>query len=162
MLNIAKERDRDGKYIKIDSGKLPFENNFFDLVLVSFVLLEIDSQEKIIKIVEEINRVLKVGGIFVAINASDNTYSHNWLTLNTDFPENKNINSGLRVKIEFKNFDLTIYDYFWKINDYINMFSKAGLHVEKIHQPLGIDDDDYYWLDEKQFSPCSVIICQKK
>lgn len=162
MLSIAKSRDISGNYIKIKSGNIPFEDNSFDLVFCSFVLLEISSQEKIIEIVKDIKRVLKKDGIFISIGGSDFTYDHEWLSLNTNFPENKNIDTGSQVKIEFKDFNLTIYDYFWKQADYIQMFTNAGLNVMKVHNPLGKDDDGYNWIDEKEFSPSSVFICKKE
>lgn len=160
MISIAKSRDPMGKYLKIDST-LPFDNNTFDFILCSFVLLEIESKDIIFSIVKEINRVLKKGAIFISIAASEHTYKHNWLTLNTDFPENKNIQSGSRVKIEFRNLNLTIYDYYWTEEDYKKIFINAGYDIILVHNPLGTSKDKYQWLDEKKVSPSSIIVCGK-
>jgi ubiquinone/menaquinone biosynthesis C-methylase UbiE len=112
MLSIAQAKDPPGKYVKIDSGVIPFDDDSFDLVFCSFVLLEISTKDEILNIVREIHRVLKKNGIFISLSASDHTYNHDWLTLNTNFPENKNIASGAKVKIEFRDINLTIDDYF--------------------------------------------------
>ena len=161
MVSISQDRDPLGKYIKIETGKLPFNNEVFDLVLCSFVLLEIANKIEILSIVKEINRVLKKGAIFISIAASDITYKHNWLTLNTDFPENNNITSGSKVKIEFKDINLTINDYYWTENDYKEIFVDAGYQIDEVHNPLGTSKDQYEWIDEKKFSPSSIIVCKK-
>jgi len=125
-------------------------------------LLEISTKDEILNIVREIHRVLKKNGIFISISASDHTYNHDWLTLNTNFPENKNIASGAKVKIEFRDINLTIDDYFWTEKDYREIFQKAGLVVVEVHNPLGKDDDGYEWKDEKIISPSSIIVCNKE
>jgi len=162
MLSIAQARDPNGEYTKINSGTVPFGDNSFDLVFCSFVLLEIATKDEMLNTVREIHRVLKKGGVFISISASDHTYHHEWLTLNTDFPENKNITSGSKVKIEFRDINLTIDDYFWTEKDYREVFEKAGLVVADVHNPLGKDDDGYEWRDEKTISPISIIICKKE
>ena len=141
MLSIAQERDPNGKYTKINSGAVPFHENSFDLVLCSFVLLEIGTKDEMLNTVQEIHRVLKKGGKFISISASDHTYHHEWLTLNTDFPENKNITSGSKVKIEFLDINLTIDDYFWTEKDYREVFQKAELVFTDVKNPLATEDD---------------------
>lgn len=161
MLSIAQERDPLGKYTKINSGVTTFDSESFDLVFCSFVLLEIATKDEMLNIVREIHRVLKKGGVFISISASDHTYHHDWLTINTDFPENKNITSGSKVKIEFRDINLTIDDYFWMEKDYREVFGNAGLVVTEVYNPLGREDDCYEWKDEKNISPHSIIICNK-
>lgn len=158
MIDIARKKDPLGEYHIISSGELPFESASFDLVFCSFVLLEIAKKEEILKVIREVVRVLKPDGVFISIAASDYTYSHNWLSLNTDFPENKNIVSGSKVKIELKDLNLTINDYFWTENDYVDLFTLGGLKLMEIHNPLGKETDGYEWKDEKFVSPCSVIV----
>jgi len=48
------------------------------------------------------------------------------------------LQSGARVKIEFRNIDLTIFDYYWTQENYTEIFQKAGLHIIEIHNPLGM------------------------
>lgn len=161
MLEIANKRDPNGNYIKINTGVLPFNEDTFDLVFCSFVLLEISTKEEILNIIDQINRVLKNGGIFISISATEQTYKRQWLTLNTNFTENKKIASGSKVRMHFKDINLTIYDYYWTEEDYIQIFQSAGLRIEEIYKPLGKDSDGYEWKDEKLFSPSSIFICKK-
>ncbi len=161
MMATSQERDRDGFYIKLYDNKIPFLDHSFDLVFSSFVLLEISSKALIENIVREIHRVLRKGGVFITIGANSNTYKYNWLTINTNFPENKDVNSGDRVKIEFRELSFAIFDYFWNDDDYTNIFHKVGFDVLDIHNPLGAKNDGYNWLDEYTFSPHSVIISKK-
>ena len=52
------------KFFKGEAEKLPFEDNFFDAVVVSLVLCSVDSLEKTIK---EVKRVLKPEGKFIML-----------------------------------------------------------------------------------------------
>jgi ubiquinone/menaquinone biosynthesis C-methylase UbiE len=160
---IAKSRVRDplGKYIKITSGCISEANNTYDFVFAGFVLLEIGKKDEMLAVVKDISRVLKKGGVFITVVANENTYNHDWLTINTDFEENKSPVSGSRVKIQFRDIDLTIFDYYWSEKDYIEVLGKAGLEVVKVHKPLGLAGDRYEWRDEKIAAPSSVLISRK-
>jgi len=85
MIVKSKELDKSGEYMKINDGIIPFEDQIYDVVFCSFVLLEISTKEQILNVLKEISRVLKKGGVFVAIVASENAYNHDWLSINTDF-----------------------------------------------------------------------------
>lgn len=62
----AKKRFPNGNYLVADATKIPFDNEYFDLV-VSEGLLHIIEEENKIKILKEIHRVLKTDGIFICI-----------------------------------------------------------------------------------------------
>jgi ubiquinone/menaquinone biosynthesis C-methylase UbiE len=55
-------KSSNAKFLKIDDGKLPFENNTFDLI-TSFQVIEHFHDTK--QYLSEINRVLKPGGYFL-------------------------------------------------------------------------------------------------
>ena len=160
MLTALRQRDPGGQYLKIDSAKIPSDNETYDLVVCAFVLLEIATKGEILKVVSEIRRVLKKGGIFISILTNDNTYKHDWLTLNTSFPENKNLTSGSKVKVEFRDLGFAIDDYYWTENDYKEIFQKAGFVISEIHKPIGREDDGYEWRDEKNFPPITIFVCK--
>jgi len=161
MLLRARNIDPIGEYIKIDSGKMPFEQGVYDLVFCSFVLLEISSKEELLKILKDISRVLKKGGVFVAIVANENTYNHNWLTLNTDFEENKAPRSGQKVKIEFRDIGLTMFDYYWTKEDYKEIIEGSELNLLNIYNPIGLETEEYNWKDEKFAAPSSILVAKK-
>lgn len=161
MIVKSKMRDPLGEYIKITSGNIPEVDGTYDFVFASFGLLEIGKKDEMLDVVKDISRVLKKGGIFITIVANENTYNHNWLTINTGFEENKSPVSGSRVKIQFRDIDLTIFDYYWSERDYTEVLSQSGLELVKIHKPLGVEGDGYQWLDEKIAAPSSVLIARK-
>ena len=61
MLDIAKKRLRNINFIEHDVTELPFENETFDLCVISFGLRNVNDLKKVLR---EIHRVLKLGGIF--------------------------------------------------------------------------------------------------
>ena len=65
MLKIARRKHKTINFVNADCLKLPFEDNSFDLVTISFGLRNTVSFDKAIS---EISRVLKPGGIFVHID----------------------------------------------------------------------------------------------
>lgn len=65
MLNIAKNRYSDIEFLETDCAQLPFEDNSFDLCIISFGLRNVENIEKVLS---EIYRVLKKGGYFINID----------------------------------------------------------------------------------------------
>jgi len=65
MLKIARKKNRDFTFIEADCTELPFEDEKFDLCVISFGLRNIENIEKALK---EIYRVLKSGGTFINID----------------------------------------------------------------------------------------------
>ncbi len=59
MLEKAREKHPDNEYIQGDAKELPFEDNSFDNVISTRLLMHIDNWEKA---VEEMHRVCKPGG----------------------------------------------------------------------------------------------------
>ena len=161
MLAEAKKKDPIGQYLNIMSGQIPLEKESCSLVFSSFVLLEISDKQTILSVLKDINRILKKGAIFITVLTNDNTYSHNWLTVNTNFPENAKLYSGSKVKIELRDIDLTFFDYYWTEEDYKTLIKQAELELIDIHKPLGLDSDGYEWLDEKKVAPSSIFIAKR-
>lgn len=161
MLKAAKIRDPKGSYQLIDSAVIPAPDCTYDLVFSSWVFMEIGTKKELFSVIQEIHRVLKVGGVMIAVVCSEDTYNTDWLSQNTQFKENENLYSGSTVKIFFKDINLSIYDYFWSEEDYIEGITAAGLKIAKIHKPLGREDDGYHWLNETKKSPCNIYIAKK-
>lgn len=68
-INLAKKRIPDGHFEVVNAEKLPFINNFFDAIFCLEVLEHVDHPEKVI---EEIKRVLKIGGYAIFLVPTDN------------------------------------------------------------------------------------------
>jgi demethylmenaquinone methyltransferase/2-methoxy-6-polyprenyl-1,4-benzoquinol methylase len=76
MVSIAKNKSELEKVsISLaDSGKLPFLDNIFDLVVISFATRNITgNRERLMKFLKEFHRVLKPGGRFINLETSQPT-----------------------------------------------------------------------------------------
>lgn len=62
--SLVKEKNIFLSKIKIDDKKLPFKNDFFDVVTMLAVFEHIE-HDKLINVLSEVKRVLKEGGIFI-------------------------------------------------------------------------------------------------
>lgn len=69
MLKIAKAKHQNIQFIEGDCTNLPFEDNSFDAVTISFGLRNIENYKKALS---EINRVLKPEGIFFHLDFCKN------------------------------------------------------------------------------------------
>lgn len=65
MLNIAKIKHPEIEFLNADCTQLPFEDEQFDLCIISFGLRNV---EDIKKVLGEIYRVLKYGGVFINLD----------------------------------------------------------------------------------------------
>ncbi len=73
MLAVARKKvtgkpiSKNVEFVKADSEALPFQDNYFDAITVSFGIRNFENLEKGLS---EILRVLKIGGIFVILETS--------------------------------------------------------------------------------------------
>jgi hypothetical protein len=88
-------------------------------------------------------------------------YSKNWFTFNTDYPENKNLKSGDLAKIYLCDAAIEFTDFYWTEADYRHFFKKAGFDLLEIHYPLGKENEQYPWKDEKTASPFVIFVAKK-
>lgn len=65
MLEKLRKKHRGVHTVKADIEDLPFENESFDLVVCTFVIVHLKALQKAF---DEVNRVLKTGGYFVVTN----------------------------------------------------------------------------------------------
>ena len=97
------------------------EDNSVDIVLSSLVLFELPDKEKMKSYFEEALRVLRPGGIMLALTGSENIYlpqrkfvSFTYLAVDEkNDPFNANLKSGDQVEVHLFDADMYIQDYFW-------------------------------------------------
>lgn len=65
MLKVAKEKFSSIEFLEADCAQLPFEDENFDLCVISFGLRNVENIENVLK---EIHRVLKKDGYFINID----------------------------------------------------------------------------------------------
>jgi len=162
MLNKAKENDSSGKYFIIKSGNLGlFEDNSFDFILSALTFDSISSKKEMIKILKEMERVLKKRGIIINITSTPDLHSHNWASFTTNFPENQNAKSGSKVRINVRGTKIIAFDYLWKDLDFKDVFEKSKLNLIKTTKPLAKGNEPYKWINETKIAPWSIYILKK-
>lgn len=163
VLDIARENDPEGEYILVEKNKqMPFLAESFAMVVSVLVLMEIPTLKEMASCFNEIRRILKKNGVFVAVVCSEDLYmNHNWLSLVTDYPENENLKSGDFCKIKLTDIGLELTDYFWSNNDYERVSSNAGFEIIKKHFCFGKKEDGVNWKDEFLISPCLIHVFRK-
>lgn len=163
MLFQAMQKCPHVPFHQIQQQKIPLISNFFDLVFSSFVLFEMGTEAEILTYLIEAKRVMKIGGIFVAVTGSQHlhSYSRNWMSFNTKFEENKNLKSGGLAKLYLYDPGIEFIDYYWTEHDYRDFFMKSGLQLQVIYYPLAKQCDPYSWKDEKKYSPFVIFIAKK-
>lgn len=161
MVEKALLNFKNGNFLHLNSANLPFEANTFDIVFNSFVLFDMSSIEQITSTFKEMKRVCKPNGKIISIVNSDYLFVKKWITVNNDFPQNTNLNSGDVARIFLTDANVEIYDYYWTANDYEQCFRRAGFsQIEKL-EPLGKLDEGYDWEDELLFPPYTVYYVTK-
>lgn len=163
FIDQAYRIDKLGNYKLMKKDKIPFNDNSFDFVFSSHVLLMIPTKKELNDYFKEAHRVLKKDGILIAVTGSENMhdFDKNWLSYNTNFPENIAPKNGAIVKVEIKDVGAIFYDYNWTNKDYLEFIKNNNFKVIKIHYPLGKKNEKYAWLSEKQYSPYIVYILKK-
>jgi len=161
MLKKARLNYPDTPFHLVSNGSLPFEEGRFDVIFSSFVLLEINSEKGLVAYLEEAKRVMKENGVFIGITSSQDRYSKEWLFEEVDFPENKNLTSGCKIKLYSKDAGIVFEDYYWTEEDYKKFFSKAGFQIVEIYYPLGKESDPYPWKDELYYSPYVILVAKR-
>lgn len=166
MLQQAMLADPKGTYLKIEQN-IPFSNSIFDLVYCNFVLFELPSKEEIIRVLTDIRRTMKTGACLIATTGTPEMYNRNnqWVTLDANFPENDNLQSGSLAKVSLILPDgvITFNDYYWTEDDYRECFTAAGLSLISADYPLGSEQEclDWKWKDETKVAPYVIFVLRK-
>lgn len=162
MLTQARSLSNDILYTLIESAKTKAENEKYDIVFSSLVLFEIATKEELARVFREIWRILKQDGVFIAVTGSPAMFNYQWLSLEVDFPENKELQSGSIAKVLLKDINLIVYDYFWTDGDYQDIIRKTHFDLVEAITPLGDENDGYPWVSEKEASPFIIYVMKKK
>lgn len=74
MLRYAQIHHKDTKFTQADAGRLPFADNTFDRITISFATRNINtSAHHLGKCLREFHRVIKPGGVFINLETSQPT-----------------------------------------------------------------------------------------
>ncbi|WP_422411519.1 MULTISPECIES: class I SAM-dependent methyltransferase [unclassified Endozoicomonas] len=158
MLHQAIKDHQNTVFTRIHSAAIPRPDASYDLVMLSYVLVEIDSLSEMEAVIREVKRVLKPDGAAIVIVSSEQKFKGNWLTIDNDFPQNRELTSGCRVKCSVADSGVVFEDFFWTDEDYRSVFSLSNLNLLAFSQPLGTADDGMPWKDELHSPLFSIYI----
>ena len=161
MIKQAMKLDPEGDYRLMQEGHIPLENESFDLVTVFIMLMEVPNLKKMKIIFSEIHRVLRKDGIVLIITDAENMYQHEAASFTFKFPENKNIKSGMQVKLKFRGGKIVFFDYYWTESDYKKVFISTRFKVIKLHKPLATGKEPFKWYSETKYPHFSVYLLKK-
>lgn len=162
MLLCAFQKPDGIPFAWIEHSQIPLRNESLDLVMAIMVLLEEPSLEMMLQSVKEIQRVLKPGGIFLPVVASEYMHKYNWLNRSINNVENnQNLKTGDIYTTYSHTSGMTFSNFFYSHNDYQEIFLEAKLKVLEIHHALGMDSDGIDWNLEKKLNPYTHYVCQK-
>lgn len=162
MIGQSKHEDAGGCYSLIESGKIPARDSCYDLALSTLVLFEIPTLQEMKESFQEIYRTMRFNGTFIALTVNDDFYNHDWVSVDTNYPQNKSPAEGSVVTVKIKESGMELNDYYWKREDYRRVAEEAGFTVVEELQPLASQDDDTEsWISEREFAPYVIFVMKK-
>ncbi len=165
MIRKAKEFDPAGDYRVINDGDFyQLSKNYFDLILSAFTFDNIPGMEKRIKLLSGLYGLLNENGIIVLLDSTPDIYMNEWALFSTkDFPENKNAQSGDKVKIIMKDVEdrRPVEDIIWFEKDYSELFDKCNLKLIDSKKPLARVEEPYNWISETKIAPWIIYVLKK-
>lgn len=166
MLAQAKEEDKsnnqNNSYDLVKNNIIPKRDAKYDLAFCAFVLFEIKTLDEMKKVFEEVHRVIKFNGVFIILTVNDDFYRHDWVSVDTSYPENANPKSGDIVKIKIKAINEELQDYYWTQKDYEKIINATGFSVvEKLMPKADPNNQETKWISELEHSPYVIYVLKK-
>ncbi|MCR9192827.1 MAG: class I SAM-dependent methyltransferase [Gammaproteobacteria bacterium] len=161
MIEQAMKSSEDIKYILIEKNCFKDIGEKYNLILISFVLMEMPSKQEIVMLIKNLSNVLAENGRMIIIVASDDLYIKNWLSIETNLYSNMNKNSGDIARVYLKDYQVTIDDYLWTESDCEECFKKSNMLIQEKLKPLGILSDGKNWVDEYSYAPFAIYVLSK-
>lgn len=162
MIDQAIKVSKDINYILIEKDCFKNIEEKYDLILISFVLMEISSKQEIVMLIKNLSNFLSEDGKMIFIVASNDLYTKNWLSIETSLYSNMNKNSGDIVSLYLKDYQVTIDDYLWTESDCEECFKESNMLILDKLKPLGIPSDGKNWVDEYSYAPFAIYILSKE
>ena len=162
MIEEANKIDPKGNYNLMENSHIPYEDNTFDTIFMSYVFLDVGEYDQIVEILKEFKRVLKDKGHVIFITSIVKNIKDKWLSFSYDFPENhKDLTHCQNLKLLIKDNNIILHDYNWTNDDYERAIKDSGLRIKEIHIPMGNNNDPYKWLSEKTVPYHYIYILEK-
>ena len=136
-------------------------NKKFNLILAQLVLVEIETKQQLKQMLTEQFNALKDDGILIHTTASEHLLTKSWLSIDTNYSQNKAIKNGQAGRIKLLNRQLELTSWHWDKAYLTQIFNELGFEILEIYQPLGKTCDPYQWQTELLCSPYNIFILKK-
>jgi len=166
MLAIARERDAEGRYLRVEDGRYSHLGvGGYDLVQSIFTFDNIPGRGNRATILAGLAELLAPGGRMVMLGSNPEMYWNEWASFSTrDFPGNREARSGDTVLII--NTDIEdrrpVEDVIWFEGDYLELFDVTGLELEATYRPLGREEEPFPWTVETEVAPWFVYVLRAR
>jgi ubiquinone/menaquinone biosynthesis C-methylase UbiE len=165
MLDIARRTDESGDYRIVTNGKYDHLGlNQFDLIQAIFTFDNIPGWDNRTNILTGLSELLKPTGRMICLDSTPELYINESASFTTkDFPENRVARTGDIVRCIMRDVDdrRPVEDIFWSVPDYHKLFDRAGLAIEAIYKPLGLENEPFEWISEKEVAPWMIFVLKK-
>lgn len=165
MLAIARRLGPECEYHLVEDGRYEHLGlGEYDLVQSIFPFDNIPGKEDRANILSNLAKLLAVGGKVIMLGSNPEMYTNEWASFSTkDYPENLTAKSGDIVRIV--NTDIEdrrpVEDIIWFEEDYLELFEATGLEREATYRPLGMDDEPFEWVVEKEVAPWFIYVLKR-
>ncbi len=139
-----------------------FQNDFYDCIVLSFVLVCVDSLEDQYRILRKLRAALKKSsGTLIITNSHPCFLQYEFTAFKTNLsPENFNyFNNGNPYEVSIKqpngNPAVTFTDYQWQLSVWINMAIECGFALQEM---IEVTDQPYKNLTENKLYPPFLIL----
>ena len=162
MIELARKADPAGHYQLIEDGDFSgLTAGSFDLVLSAFAFDNIPEVTRRVRLLHALGELLRPSGRIVMLSSTPEIYTHEWASFTTrEFARNREARSGDAVQIVLKDVadPRPVIDYLWSHEDYLRLFSGAGLELLDCRRPLGRADDPQLWKTELKVAPWVIYV----
>jgi SAM-dependent methyltransferase len=162
MLDLARRRDPQGDYRQVQDGDLgDAVPGPFDVILSAFTFDNIPTAPRKVALLTGLRQRLAPGGRLLNLVSAPEIYTHEWLSFSTsEFPENRAARTGDRVRIVMLDVvdRRPVEDVIWEHDDYLAIYSQAGLEPVAVHRPLGRADEPFAWVSETAVAPWVIYV----
>lgn len=149
--------------------KIPLAHGVADAVIMTIVLVEIQTEEQPQNAFREMGRITKPGGHFVVINPSDKLTCEDFTAFTyASFLENRERKDNIRKCKSLVSDIIWEKERHWSREILVQFAKEAGFKSPLVEYPLADknippfpDDSSRPWKDELNFSPFIVLYARK-
>ena len=165
MVSLAQKMDPKGDYRLISNSDFTaLDHERFDLITSIFTFDNIPGQDNRLQNLKGLAGLIQPHGKIIMLDSRPEIYLNEWTSFTTkDFPENKLAKSGEKVRIIMTDVEdrRPVEDITWSEEDYLTLFSGAGLKLEASYKPLGKKEEPFDWKSETRIAPWVIFVLRK-